>query len=52
MFDRDIEGLKEVRDLHARDKDQSNVPKNNIIVLTSPPSVANNPRRLGKQLMK
>jgi hypothetical protein len=29
--------------------DQSNIPKNNIIVLTSPPPVANNPRRLGKQ---
>ena len=30
--------------------DCSNVPKNNIIVLTSPRSRANNARRLGKQL--
>jgi hypothetical protein len=36
--------------LATRDTDCSNMPKNNIIVLTSYPPRANNARQLGKQL--
>jgi dTDP-4-dehydrorhamnose 3,5-epimerase-like enzyme len=47
-FDGNVELQKRACSPSARGMNQSNVPKNNIIVLTIPPSIANNPPRLGK----
>ena len=46
-----IGSTKEGTELSSCGVDQPNMPKNNIIVLTSSPSAANNARRLEKQLI-